>query len=96
MIKFIIALLLITSSFSFAQDTQKTQPPVPPVANVSPAFKPDTPAIIKQRLKQYQAEQKQSLKLAKIQTQMALAQAALTATQAKNARTMAIMQAKQK
>ena len=92
----VVGMLLLASTLSFGQSTpdKKADAPAPPVATApAQAPKPDTPAVIKARLKGYKLQQKAAMELAKAQTKQQLAQLKLQAAAAKAERAVAIAQA---
>jgi hypothetical protein len=86
-----LALLLLGASLSVAQDKPAQTPPQP---TTQPAAKPDTASVIKARLKAYQGQQKESLKLAKLQTKLQLEQLKIQKAIADGNRAVAVEQAK--
>lgn len=77
-----------------AQTTPATQPTTP-AAQVAPA-KSDTVPVIKARLKQYELQQKEASKLAKLQTKLQIEQLNYQNAITKGSKKVAIEQAKQK
>jgi hypothetical protein len=89
--KTIFTLLVLATALSVS-----AQSPTNPTPNAPTTTIPETPAIVKARFAGYKAEQKESLKLAKLQTKIALEQIRFQEVQRKGATAIAVAQAKAK
>jgi hypothetical protein len=93
---FLLGTLLLGSTLAFAQDKPAALAPAAPApVAFAPAPKPDTAAVLRLRLKQYQAQQKEATKLAKIQTALSIEQLKYQAASKKAGQKVAVEQAKE-
>lgn len=89
-----ISFLLLAGSLTFGTALAQTQASPAVSAPVPSVSQKDTSALIKQRLKAYKAQQKQSMRLAKAQTQLALEQLKLAEITSKTTLQTQLEQAK--